>query len=434
MSFEWQTDDDDNWDESPAPQPSAALRLRRWPWLLLLGLLAGTAVFLLSRQLNQRVEIATDDIEADLIASYVLLQQTAVDRDENLFSSLLSGREPEWVVGQRHNIVAGRLFDRPGFGLSWQPEVETAVFSSTFSPELDAAELTTLQNYSLDIGNGLTQTVQLERLDVFRLGKDRWLFAPPEPEFWGVRHRLEGQLVSVRYASRDEALIHRLAADLEAKLVQLCAAPGSNCPTDMQVRLLFATEPESLSEATFIDALTREAQGDVLTGGQAIRLPTPTLVGLPQDEVGYQALFRGYAAQMLALVINDATGWQCCDHLPFHQAALARHLYELGVGSWPLANGGVPLPDEINLYASGLTLWNGSSSENIAPFSEAPAPYAFVDFLTADLHISPAKMAASLASTEDEVLTEWLLSLAGQSWMEITMGDAFRNYLAAQQG
>ena len=181
MSFEWQPEEEYNWDEEVAlPEPPQPGR-RRWLWWVLVGVvLVGTAVFLLYRQLNQRVEVATEDVADDLIASYAVLQQAAQNQDENLFNSLLSGRDPEWSLAQQNNIASGLLFDRPGFNLAWQPGVaETAVISQTLSPDLTAAELTTVQKYSLDIGNGLTETVELERRDVYRLGEDRWLYAPP---------------------------------------------------------------------------------------------------------------------------------------------------------------------------------------------------------------------------------------------------------------
>src|SRR5690606_38055800 len=111
MSFEWQTEEDHRWDEEPAPPKPPKRGRRRWPWLVLATVLVvGTAVFLLYNQINQRVEAATDDIEADLVASYAVLQQAAQNKDENLFNSLLSGRDPAWSLAQQENIANGTLF------------------------------------------------------------------------------------------------------------------------------------------------------------------------------------------------------------------------------------------------------------------------------------------------------------------------------------
>ncbi|VAW33660.1 hypothetical protein MNBD_CHLOROFLEXI01-214 [hydrothermal vent metagenome] len=210
-----------------------------------------------------------------------------------------------------------------------------------------------------------------------------------------------------------------------------------SCPPETKVRLLFSSDPASLTEATFFDALIRADQENVLSGGQAIRLPTPTLVGLPQDEVGYQTLFRGYAAQMLALAINDATGWECCQRVPIYQATVARQLYELGVGEWPLASSSPPtavsLPNELLLFANEFVHWNAPFLGTSSEFAQTPAPYAVVDFLTNDLHLPTAQIAASLALTKDEPFSQWLLKLAGPEWTEATLGHAFREYVKPWQ-
>ena len=434
MSFEWQTEEDYNWDEvETTPEPSAP-KPKRWPWVMVIGvLLVGTAVFLLYRQLNERIETATEDVETDLASSYAVLQQATVAQDENLFNSLLSGREPEWAEAQAANLRGGMLFDRPGFSLTWQPGLaETAVISQTLSPDLTAAELTTLQTYSLDIGNGLTQTISLERVDVYRLGEDRWLYAPPEQVFWGVRRRLEGQLLSVRYPARDEKIVHRLAADLEAKLVQVCNTPGLTCPPEARVRVIFSPDPQSLAEATFMGALTRQAQGDIWTGGQAIRLPTPTLVGLPQNEVGYQTILRGYAAQLLTLAVNDLIGWECCDNAPFYRAAMTRQLYELGVLTWPLEDTAVSLPNDLTLSAAA-NAWTLPFPENPTAFMETPLPYLVVDFLVTERHLPPSQLLVSLAGTDAVLFIDWLMSQVGPAETEAQLSQTFRQFLQQWQ-
>lgn len=271
MSFEWQTDEEYEWDET-SPQPEPPRRRRRWPWLLLVAVvLAATAVFLIYRQLNQRIDAATEETEAELLASYAVWQQAVQNQDENLFNSLMSGRDPEWVAAQRSLLHTGMLFDRSGFGLAWEPGVgETAVLSQTFSLDFTSVELTTLQNYTWTIDNGVTQTVQLARTEVYRLGADRWLYAPPEPEFWGETQAVNGQLLRVTYPARDVEIVQRLAADLEAKLVYLCNTTGYDCPPDAQVRLIFSTEPDSLLEATFLAAFTRD-QGKLGPFGREMR-------------------------------------------------------------------------------------------------------------------------------------------------------------------
>ncbi|MBK8901404.1 MAG: hypothetical protein IPM53_09490 [Anaerolineaceae bacterium] len=438
MSFEWQTEEDYSWEEEPKKPVPPRRERRRWPWLVLATVLVvGTAVFLLYRQINQRVEAATDHIEADLVASYAVLQQAAQNKDENLFNSLLSGRDPEWSLAQQENIAKGTLFDRTAFGLEWQPVLaETAVISPTFSAELTSAELATLQNYSLNIGNGLTQTVQLLRVDVYRLGEDRWLYSPPEPEFWGVRRRLEGQLISVRYPARDEQIVHRLAADLEARLVQVCSTSGFTCPDGAQVRLTFSSEPDSLTHFAFLAALTGEqTSGDsVWQGDEAVVLPTPTLVGLPQDEAGYQALLRGYTAYLLTVALNDLIGWQCCTNVPFYRAAIERQLYELGVGEWALVDTAVPLPDDIHLLDAAPD-WNAAFPESPTEFTAVPMPYITVDFLIDVYDLSPGQIGQSLARSRSSQFGQWLAENTGGEVVNTALlNQTFQQYLARRFG
>ncbi|MEZ4590255.1 MAG: hypothetical protein R3D55_03830 [Chloroflexota bacterium] len=435
MTFEWQTDEEYEWEQT-SPEPEPPRRRRRWPWLLLVAVVvAGTAVFLIYRQLNQRVDAATEETEAELLASYAVWQRAVQNQDENLFGSLLSGRDAEWVAAQRALLQSGMVFDRSGFGLAWEPGVgETAVLSQNFSPDLTAVELTTLQNYTWNVDNGLTQTVQLARTDVYRLGADRWLYAPPEPEFWGETQELNGQLLTATYPARDEEIVQRLAADLEAKLVYLCNTTGYDCPADAQVRLAFSTEPDSLLEATFLAAFTRDQGeiGAVWTGDEAIVLPTPTLVGLPQDASGYIAYFRGYAAQMLAVAVTDLVGWDCCENVPFYQAALTAQLADLGVLGWPLADSAVSLPNDFSLPTAAQS-WQAPFPETPTDFAQRPGPYVVVHWLRQTVGLSPSEMMRSVTAVPPHTLADWLTDQLGPPWTEALLNDAFRQYVARWQ-
>lgn len=434
MSFEWQTDEEYEWEETPSPPESPRPR-RRWPWVLLLVvILAGTAVFLIYRQLNQRIDTATEETEAELLASYDVWQRAVQNQDENLFNSLLSGREPEWVAAQRSLLQTGMVFDRSGFGLEWVPGVgETAVLSQTFSLDFTSVELTTLQDYTWHIDNGVTQTVQLARTDVYRLGTDRWLYAPPEPEFWGETQTLAGQLLTATYPARDAAIVQRLAADLEAKLVQLCSTPGYECPSEAQVQITFSTAPDSLVPATFLDAFTRDLGeiGAVWAGEEGIVLPAPTLVGLPQEANGYIAFFRGYAAQMLAVAVNDLIGWDCCQNVPFYQAALTAQLADLGVMGWPL-EGTVSLPNDFSLPLVAQS-WQAPSPEIPTDFAQTPGPYVVVHWLRQTVGLSPSQMMRSLTAVSTGTLSGWLTDQFGPPWTEALLNDAFRQYVASWQ-
>jgi hypothetical protein len=207
--------------------------------------------------------------------------------------------------------------------------IESQFVSLDFSPDLLSAELVTSQAYTFTLPNGTLQSTTLQQMAVYRRGSQRWLYAPPESDFWGITADYERDAVTAVYPLRDETLVQRLAIDLEQILGQLCRTlDGIDCPADLSVRLNFSPDADALLELADPRSLWR--------GGSNVTLPTPTLVGLPVDEAGYQALLRGYARQMVTAVVTELVDWQCCQGAPFHQALLDYELAQLGLATWPV--------------------------------------------------------------------------------------------------
>ncbi|MCA9972655.1 MAG: hypothetical protein KC425_20695, partial [Anaerolineales bacterium] len=75
----------------------------------------------------------------------------------------------------------------------------------------------------------------------------------------------------------------------------------------------------------------------VLRPRAEMALPTPTLVGWPEDEAAYAALRRGYAIPVVAAVAGQAVGWTGEGGGRLHQAFVDLLLAELGLRDWPLA-------------------------------------------------------------------------------------------------
>jgi WD40 repeat protein len=260
------------------------------------------------------------------------VQQANADQDVELFNTLLSGVDDRWVEAQGELVQQSGLFDRLAFDLIWQPpdtavtqaDVENGPVNITVNPELNAAELTFPQDYVVAVGNGVTQTIQLQHTAVYRLGTQRWLYAPPEDEFWGEDETVSGAMLRLTYPARDSELAQRLAFDLDDKLEEMCRTLADlNCFTDYRLRVRWASDPQSLLDAA--------QPGHALRSGSQLTLPTPTLVGLPVDEAGYQALYRGYANQLVGAAIAGLTDYECCSHLAYFQALLDYQLDELGL-------------------------------------------------------------------------------------------------------
>lgn len=351
-NFSWHEEESYGWQEPTPPEPPPAPR--RWlRWLLLAGFLTaalvvgGTAVY---RQANNRIAEVSFELESAVRTSHALVYQAAQQRDAELFVTLLSGRDADWAAVQEDMVKTGLLFGRNGFGLTWLPgDANAAVTAVTINPELNAAVLTATHAYAVDVGNGVTQTVNLLQTAVYRLGPDRWLISPPDQDFWGETLTSQGRLLTINYPERDVVVVRRLAVDLEAKIDEACARwPDLRCPADLHLDLNLLTNPKTLYESNKLSGDYTISRPSVRTFGWysyrgeageklgRLALPAPSLLGLPKDETSYQALYRGYAARLLSALVADLVGWECCAELEFFQATLEWQLAQLGLRAWPL--------------------------------------------------------------------------------------------------
>ncbi|MGB1249917.1 MAG: hypothetical protein ACPG8W_04740 [Candidatus Promineifilaceae bacterium] len=322
-NFEWQTEDDYDWDKPEQTPPSSSTNQlgKIGIGILIVVLLAGLG-WTLSNRLQETVETVTEQTQQDIHASFRLLHESAAARDIEVFNALLSGLDPEWTVGYQLMVGSNGLLDRSPLG--WRLASETPELSNVvLSPSLRAAEITATVMYEIPVGNGLYETVSIAQPAVFREGTTRWLYAPPEEGYWGTRETQTGNLLSVTYPTRDKKLALRLQNDLEVAIANRC---NSNCDqTFLQVE--FSTSPSALADLR-TPPLNIEAHNLIL--------PTPTLVGLPVDRAGYQALLGGYADLILTSLFAEQSAYQCCDRIVYYRAQALWELKEAGLRGWPL--------------------------------------------------------------------------------------------------
>ena len=400
--FDWRAEDDVVWEDLPVDdetQPTSRKR-RRWPFLLLIVLLLAGATAVILRQVNRRVETNSQAMRADIVSSHNLLQIAESEQDPELFISVLSGRESEWTAAQSELFNAGLLQDRIPFGLQLQADrvpalaAEDAALDISFSTDMMEAEMITEHPFTIDIGSGLTETVTLQATSVYRLGRERWLLAPPKSGFWGAREMVQGASLQLSVPARDMELASRLLPDLERKLDEMCRTlPDIECPADKQIEIQFSTDPAALAAAALPQAARQT------NGALRITLPTPTLVGLPQDEAAYQALFRGYASQMVTALISRFVDYACCRQLPFYQALLDYQLDQLSLKPWPVTTGNYErIRDEQMLLTDLSSLWSSEDPDDLLG-EEGWRVYAVVDYLLqADPEISAAALQRELVS------------------------------------
>ncbi|MCA9917022.1 MAG: hypothetical protein KC445_03675 [Anaerolineales bacterium] len=336
MSFEWRTDEDEGWPEEvtaeeTAVTPQSFLR-RRWRFLLvsLLGLLAVWLV--VQWQIDQRVAETTATIENEILATHNFVLQTAVSQDESLFHANLSGRNPDWTELQKTLLNQGLLLNRPMLGWEHQASANRltpADVTFELDPDLQGAALSYPQVYASQTGAQVTETVVLQQTAVYRKGTSRWLYAPPDDDFWGNWITQQGDYLTLAFTERDNEVATVLAIQLDRLLGQMCTEMADmNCGPDFQVHLRFDTDPQSLLALNEIETM--------LKAGLQLELPTPTLIGLPTDEASAEALYRAYGVQLFTAVLAHQIDYDCCRHQLFFRALRDYQLAQLGLQPWPL--------------------------------------------------------------------------------------------------
>lgn len=430
--FDWQTEEE-KWDDQPEPQAPRPRPTFPWRWALLVVFLVAAGAFWTYRQIQTRITAATAAATADVRSSHTLLQQAINNDDAELFNTLLSGRDAGWLQGQRALLDLGLLTDRWPLGL--EPQEGAQLVDVRLAPDLTEAEVVVAQTYSEPLAVAAlpdcvrsaravrreqTAEIQLQQTYVYRRGEQRWLFAPPTEAFWGEAETAASRYLKFDYPARDAAIVKRLLDDLDAEVARACATlPVLNCPADLHFTVYFDPDPNSLAEVAD-PAATLRPPSEV-----GLRLPTPTIVGLPVDESGYQALLRGYAAHVVAAAITESVGWRCCEHGLFYQALLDWQLAQLGLRPWLLNDAAYaelfrgPVLGVFDMH----DLWFRPPARQPV---DAPVlqVYSIVDYLlrTTDIHA-----AATMQRRLSEVATYW-------NWMQPyvngeTRSDVQRDWL-----
>lgn len=399
--FEWKTDDDLSWstaDDADAPLRKASGLRRVW-WLLLLvlgvGLLAGWP---LAAQMQQRVQEATDNTRNNVRAAHQLVLRALQDGDSELLRATLSGRDLAWTDAQLALVAQKQLLQRPFFGL---PDVrETTIADLSLADNLQEAEVTYDVVYGTDDGGMVT----LRQTAVYRRGDYRWLLAPPARDFWGEWMSLEQDRLMVAYPARDEALALRLAEDISDTLAVICRRYA--CAADWQIQIRLDTDPATLA----VD-LKR-----LLTDSPQLRLPAPTLLGIPIDDAGYRLVSQAYRRSVAAAVLAEQVGYECCRQGLFFRALLEKQLAELELQPWPLT----PKQYQALLLQGSGPDEAGRAWSRPLHDKEAWLPvYALVDFLLAQTGTDVSSLLRALVA--ERFYDTWL----ARFWREETSSRSF---------
>ena len=409
--FDWQTEEDESiWDDNPAPPKETAVsRNRTWLVGLILVVAFGIAGWFVYQQLVRQTDAAVANVEADIISSHNLVQTAAETGDGDLLRALLSGRDMVWAETQQELVEQGLFWERPFFDMTLRSE-QHEIVETTIDPALEAAEVVYTQKYDILGTDGVTETVVMQNTAVYRRGSQRWLYAPLESEFWGEWETIESDKLMLVYPIRDQDIAERLFIDLEAIVEQACAELADlNCDETDQLIIRLEKDPQVMAELGNIEGLTQS--------GLRLNLPAPSLVGVPVDEAGYEALQRGYARVIVTAVIADAVSWDCCEHAPIFETLLSYQFSQLNLRPWTITiDDHIALWEETqfvsldNLYA----YWEQDNAGELAA-SDRLFLQTAVDFI---LHQYPNQSAANLQrqlSIEENSFLRWVRNFPSQS-------------------
>ncbi len=304
---------------------------------------------------------------------------------------------------------------RSGIGLMTVPVTQPVTPTIEMAADLLEAEVTTVLPYAIEIGNGLTETVQLVQTAVYRQGPNRWLLSPPDAAYWGDTRRIEGQYVNLFYPERDKDIAQALLLSLDAKIGQLCAQlPDVDCPNEYKVVVELTTDPGALARLSLIPAVTDAERRHLI-------LPTPTLVGLPQDQTGEQALFRGYGQLVVGAVLTDLWDYDCCEQTSaLYFSLLGDALRRLGLRPWPgEVGGGLPvldydllLEEVLPLLFNNASFWYETADEGVLVMPETRADI-LIAFAQEELGLTAKELAASLNTAMfSQTFGDWLHTMS----------------------
>ncbi|MEZ4517829.1 MAG: hypothetical protein R3C44_13755 [Chloroflexota bacterium] len=401
-----------------------------WRLLAVVGVLIAGLGLIVWWRVQAQIDATTQALRNDVASSFNLVQLAIAEQDEELFRSVLSGRNPVWTTAQLELFKADQLLDRAPLGLTAIPEslpqnlpvpFDDAVADETaatieFSPDLNEAVVTTVQPF---VVNGLqdeSDTVFLQQTAVFRRGVQRWLLAPAEGGFWGERQNIETDRLRIEYPERDEAIAARLADDLTDAIDRLCTEALDGCAGEN--RLVLNLEDDSSSLAVMAGTLGRQAALREAQRGSSLDLPTPTLIGLPVDDeteasAGYQALLNAYLPLVLETVVAQNVGWECCQQGALFEALSQHLLADLGYAAWP-----VDPSDYQQIMDEGIRLsdvayfWRRTPAANRE--KDMAKIFVMVDFLLDTFpDLTPADMLEQLPVSPN--LEEWLNQLLATS-------------------
>ena len=441
MGLEWRTLEDEEGrrqEEVPkveARAPKRRSRLRRFSTSLVLLLLLVVVIWGVRYVFLRRLDAIAATVEAEVLAVHGIVQEAERDRDSALFGGMISPDYPNWGKTQKGMLRSGIRWDRPFFGLALvggaDEQAPTGqVVDVAFTSDWGMATVTLAFPYTGADGSPVT----LHQIVTYRDEKTSWVLVPAYPSFWGEKQTFTGRYLTVEYPERDADTVEQLAREWDAMLAAVCGnVDGLRCRRSWRLKVTLSTESGSLARmaegapsGSHWDGMSNALLKSMDADGPGLKLPTPSLIGSPVDDAGYQAVRAGYAPLIVSGGIADVVGWRCCEKIVFFRALLDKQLSRLGIIPWPLEAASYEeiLQGSIHDVTNLHWVYLQRSYNNITPYIQKMV-YSIVDFILAS---NPQRSPASLQRLlfRFDTYSPWLLNALPYNRSQASQGSYMR--------
>ncbi len=322
--FDWQTEEDEVvWDdETHTPQEEPPKRTIKWWYIALPLLLIGGGYYLYS-QIQEQTDTAVSAVEEDILSSHTLLIDSVENQDRDLFELLLSGRDMGWVRAYDDLVREEQFLDYAPFGLTYQSD-SYELLNIELTPAFDSAEV----EFSLGYLTDENESIRLKQTAVFRPGETRWLYAPPEAEFWGEWRTLEEDEFTFIYTQQDAEWVEAFAEEMNQWLPTLCEAMEQDACAAWEKIIRFDNTPD-----VKLDYLNVDKQYDA---GSQLNVPSPSLIGYPTDEQSERFLMDTYKEMLSRVYVAETLSYDCCVNIVLLDQLMTLVLADFGLTNWSI--------------------------------------------------------------------------------------------------
>lgn len=348
--FEWQTEQEE-WDDLPPVEETRPLALwKRLIIIFVVVIFVGSSALVAIRQIGFRSQRTINEATNDVQDAHNLWRQAVANGDVELLAGLLDQeRYPLWAETQVQWVTLGYPpVERSAYGFlladdSWKDDFAAAA-QINLASTLSHAEVTFTQTYQITTPSFITQTVVLQHTVAYHYRNGQWLAGPLANTAWGTSLSYRLPHLTIRYPERDETIVMRLMNDWNRLLQQLCNdAPPFRCGRDYTLSIELSSAPNAMYTSLTGIEFT------VVPGQRLYAFSTPTYLGIPADDAGYEAVCRAYSRILAQQILTDI---QQTSPLPEVKipAWVENHLSDLGLATgltphFAFPGNPVPMPD-----------------------------------------------------------------------------------------